>query len=147
MLTPAQILIVEKTGMRIVGTVGDTMAKALIVEDSAEYREVLKATLYSRFPRLSIAEADNAEEALRIIGLFRPQVAFVDIHLPGKMNGLQLVERLRAADENMYIVMITSHDLPEYRTASAKMGANVFLSKSSATRHDILAAMSHIKVK
>lgn len=120
------------------------MIKALIVEDNREFRESLKAILRSQFPDLIIAEAETADEALRTLGLFRPRVAFIDIHLPGGMNGLELVKRIRAGGMDMAIVMITSHDLPEYRIASARLGANHFLSKSSATSADILALMTSL---
>ena len=99
------------------------MIKALIVEDNRDFRDSLKAILHSQFPDIVVAEAETADEALRALGLFRPQLAFIDIHLPGAMNGLQLVARIRAADREMHIVMITSHDLPEYRSASAAMAA------------------------
>ena len=120
------------------------MIKALIVEDNRDFRDSLKAILHSQFPDIVVAEAETADEALRALGLFRPQLAFIDIHLPGAMNGLQLVARIRAADREMHIVMITSHDLPEYRSASAAMGANHFLSKSAATRADILAVIRSV---
>lgn len=117
------------------------MAKTLIVEDSHDFREFLKALLYARFPDMQIAEAETAASALRMFTLFRPEVVFVDINLPGDMNGLELVQRIRAADTTVRIAMITSHDLPEYRQASIRIGANFFISKGTATRADILAVM------
>lgn len=120
------------------------MIRALLVEDSREFRESLKAILHSQCDQLTVAEAESAMEALRVLALFQPHIAFVDISLPGGMNGLQLVERIRARDATMHIVMITSHDLPEYRSASERLGANHFLSKSAATRADILAVMQSL---
>ncbi len=118
------------------------MIRALIVEDNRDFRELLKAILHDRFPDIVIAEAESADEALRQLGLFRPEISFVDIHLPGSINGLDLVQRIRASDAAMRIVMITSHDLPEYRDASTRFGADHFLSKSTASHTDILAVMA-----
>jgi CheY-like chemotaxis protein len=67
--------------------------RVLIVEDSAEvsraYREALAELGYP------VIESRNAEEALRAVDEAMPDVAIIDIHLPG-MNGYQLAQALRA---------------------------------------------------
>jgi DNA-binding NarL/FixJ family response regulator len=123
------------------------MIRVLIVEDNAQYRESLKATLNACSPELVIVEAESADEALRVIGLFRPQVAFIDINLPGTLNGLQLIERVRASGSRARIAVITNHDLPEYHDASARLGANYFFPKASTTRDDIQAMMRSIPTR
>lgn len=120
------------------------MVKTLIVEDNGEFRASLKAMLYARFPDMLIAEAENGAEALRSFTLFRPDIAFIDISLPGDMNGLMLLERFRQLDSRLHVIVITNHDLPEYREASARLGAGHFLSKASTTGADILALMESV---
>jgi two-component system response regulator YesN len=118
--------------------------KTLIVEDNRDFRASLKAVLYARFPDMLIAEAEDGNEALRAFALFHPDVAFVDVSLPGDINGLTLVERFRSKNDRVRIVIITNHDLPEYREASVRLGANHFLPKVRATRAEIFAVMESV---
>ena len=122
------------------------MTKTLLVEDNRDFRASLKALLYARFGDVLIAEAEDGAEALRTFAMFQPHVAFIDINLPGRMNGLEIVERIRKEDPQVRIIVITNHDLPEYREASARLGADHFLPKASTTGDDILAVMRSVKL-
>lgn len=107
------------------------LLRVLIVEDNDDFRGFLKATVYQRYARAAVAEAKDGAEGLRLHATFKPHIAFIDINLSGEINGLQLTERLRAAGSPARIAIITSHDLPEYRNAATRLGADSFLSKSS----------------
>ena len=85
--------------------------RILIVEDSTEvrviYREALAALGYT------VSEAGNAEEALRTTVEAAPDVALIDIHLPG-MNGYRLAQALKArAPPNMRLVMLSGMTLDD----------------------------------
>jgi DNA-binding NarL/FixJ family response regulator len=118
------------------------MIKALIVEDHDDFRSFLKALLYRKYPDCMFAEASTAAEAMRKLTLFRPQLVFIDINLAGSMNGLMLTEAIHNHDASIEIIVITNHDLPEYRAASVHHGAQFFLPKGSSSGADILAAVA-----
>jgi len=85
--------------------------RILIVEDSAEvrviYREALAALGYT------VTEAGNAEEALRTTVDAAPDVALIDIHLPG-MNGYRLAQALKAqARSGLRLVMLSGMTLDD----------------------------------
>jgi CheY-like chemotaxis protein len=85
--------------------------RILIVEDSTEvrviYREALAALGYT------VTEAGNAEEALRRTLDAAPDVALIDIHLPG-MNGYRLAQALKAqARSGMRLVMLSGMTLDD----------------------------------
>ena len=120
------------------------MIKTLIVEDNAEFRAFLKALLRDRFPDGVVAEASNGHQALHIFALVKPDIVLVDIGLPGGMNGLALTERIRQDGTRPPIVIITNHDLPEYRAAAARSGADHFLAKESSTAQEILAVVERL---
>jgi CheY-like chemotaxis protein len=61
-----------------------TMIEILIVEDNAEFREMLKAILQSGFPDAGISVAEDGEAALSKIKLKKPDLVFMDIRMPGK---------------------------------------------------------------
>lgn len=120
------------------------MLRVLLVDDNEEFRSFLKATVYRRFSGAVVAEAGDGAEGQRLSVTFKPHLAFIDINLPGDMNGLMLTERLRAAGSPTKIVIITSHDLPEYRAAALRLGADHFLSKSAFSPVEVQGYLDRI---
>lgn len=112
----------------------------LIVEDNFLFREALYDSLRAHFPFALVAKADGVQEALAAIDRLRPEVIFLDIHLPDG-NGLELTRRLRAAGTGALIAIFTSHDLPEYREEAFCSGADHFLAKGSASLSDIFSVV------
>ncbi len=105
------------------------MARALIVEDSSTFREILKESLHVHFPSLAIDEAGTAEEGLlKISQTSPPDLMFVDIRLPGA-NGLQLTQKVKKDFPEIRIAMMTAYDLPEYERAAKQYGADCFFVK------------------
>ncbi len=117
------------------------MAKTLIVEDSIFFRQLLKETLLSRFPKMNISEAKNGEEAFQDIKAMPPDLVFMDIKLPGE-SGLELTKKIKAQYPNIHIIILTSYDLPEYREAAKEYRADDFLSKGSTTKENILTLVN-----
>ena len=52
----------------------------------------------------------------------------MDIRIPGE-SGLALTGKIKAAHPDIIVVVNTSYDLPEYRSAAYEMGADHFISK------------------
>ena len=102
--------------------------KILIVEDSHSFRQVLKENLHSRFPSMEIFEAADGEKVLQIVEAESPNLVFMDIQLPGE-NGLSLTQKIKARYPHIIIVVITTYDIPEYREAAFRYGANRFFFK------------------
>jgi len=119
------------------------MVKTLIVEDSQFFLQLLKETLHSRFPSMEVIEARDGEEALQKIDSSCPDIIFMDVKLPGE-NGLELTKKIKADCPEMVIVILTSYDLPEYREAASRHGADYFLSKGTATKEQILTLVESI---
>ena len=116
--------------------------KILIVEDSTLFRELFKETLHDRFPSTEIHEAVNGEEALQKVELFRPNLIFMDIRLPGE-NGIELTQKIKARYPNIIVIILTGYDLPEYREASFQY-ADYFFSKDSSTAENIFTLVESI---
>jgi two-component system response regulator YesN len=119
------------------------MFRILIVEDSFLFRKLLKETLQSRFPSMEIIEATDGKEALQKIDSSSPNLVFMDIELRGE-NGLELTKRIKTQYPQIIIIILTSHDLQEYREAAYQNNANYFLSKGSSTKAEILALVDSI---
>ena len=119
------------------------MTKVLIVEDSTFFSTLLKETLLSRYPKMDISEAPNAEEALKKMNGFTPDIIFVDIRLPGQ-SGLEFTRKIKSTYPSVPVIILTSYDLPEYREAAKEYKADYFLSKGTTTKEVILEMVKSI---
>ena len=102
------------------------MFRAIIVDDHAVFRTSLREVLTSRFPDSVIEEAADGRIALERIENALPDVVFMDIQLPGE-NGLEITRRIKKHYPAILVIIVTSHDLPEYREAASQFGASGFL--------------------
>lgn len=112
------------------------MCRALIVEDSKTFRTAFKRELVKRFPDMRVAIAADGAEALKKMGGFDPHIVFMDIRLPGE-NGLALTEKIKTRNPDVIIVILTDYDLPEYREAAMKIGADRFIPKGALNLAEI----------
>ena len=92
--------------------------RAVIADDERLMREQLRARLAEVWPELEIvAEAKNGREAVEAVATHRPDLAFLDIRMPG-MTG---VEAAREIGDACHIVFITAYS--EYAVEAFEQGA------------------------
>ncbi|MEP7299098.1 MAG: LytTR family DNA-binding domain-containing protein [Burkholderiales bacterium] len=97
---------------------------ALIADDEPLLRDQLAAHLARLWPELRVvAQARNGREAVELFDEHRPQVVFLDVHMPG-MNG---VEAARCVDRRAEIVFVTAFD--RYAVEAFAQGAIDYLVK------------------
>ncbi len=108
------------------------MFKTMLIEDNSSFRQLVKNSLQDQFPSMKIIEAADGIEAFQKINSHPPNLIFMDIELPGE-NGLQLTRKIKADHPEIIIIILTSHDLPEYREAATQNKADYFFSKDSKT--------------
>lgn len=81
--------------------------KAIIADDEKELRRYLKSMLAEIWPELDICgEAANGKEALELIDVCHPQIAFLDIKMPG-LSGLDIAKEIT---DDCRIVFVTAYD-------------------------------------
>ncbi|SMF06622.1 response regulator transcription factor [Streptomyces sp. Amel2xC10] len=105
------------------------MIKVLVVEDMHVVRAGLVALLNDAFGIEVVSQAADATEALRAAAQTDPEVALVDIDLPG-MDGLLLARELRSRAPGCRVVMLTAMDRPGYVRRAWEAGAAGYLLKS-----------------
>jgi len=93
------------------------MAKILIVDDNATFRQSLRKILYNSFPSITIEEAADGKEIIKKIEDFHPNLIFMDIKLPGE-NDLQLTQQIKTTNPDITVVILTSYNMPEYQDAA-----------------------------
>ncbi len=119
------------------------MFETMLVEDNSSFRQLVKDDLQSQFPSMNIIEAEDGVEAFQKIDSHPPNLIFMDIKLPGE-NGLELTRKIKARYPDIIIIILTSHDLPEYREAATQCKANYFLSKGSINEGEIFTLVKSI---
>lgn len=105
------------------------MHHALICEDNVSFRRILHEVLASHFPGLTIEEAGDGHQALAKAAAGRHDLVLTDIKMPGP-NGFEVVRAVKADNPGALVLVITSHDLPEYREAARRCGADHFIVKN-----------------
>ena len=81
----------------------DPLAKpVLVVEDDAGVRAYLVAVLEHQ--GFTVIAAENAEQALKLLGSQSAQLAVLDVGLPGQMDGFALAEQLA---DDVAVIMVT----------------------------------------
>ena len=119
------------------------MFKILIVDPNAPFRRSLKKVLANRFPFADIQEATDGDEGLQIVEADKPDLIFLEIHLPAE-TGLDLAARIKSHHPDIIIVILTSDDLPEYKTAAKKSGVEHMVPKDDWTGEDMIALVQSI---
>jgi len=103
------------------------MPKCVIAEDEELFRKALAGLLHDAWPELSIAaECEDGGSALETIAAEQPDVAFLDIRMPG-LTGLEVASALAEASPATQIVFVTAYD--QYAIDAFEKGAIDYLLK------------------
>src|SRR5215470_16207530 len=98
----------------------------LVVDDDARLTSALRRTLsYEGYQVSTVADGEKALEQVR---LKPPDLVILDLMLPG-IDGLEVCRRLRAAGEQMAILMLTARDTVMDRVTGLETGADDYLVK------------------
>lgn len=102
--------------------------KVVIVEDFKLTRVGLKCALNENEDINVVAETDNAEDGLKLIEKYAPDVVLMDLGLPG-MNGIEAMQKIEAMHKDIKIIALTSHDREEEVIATLTSGATGYCLK------------------
>ncbi|HZO76206.1 MAG TPA: response regulator transcription factor [Ktedonobacteraceae bacterium] len=112
--------------------------RVALVDDHRVVRQGLRTYLES-FPDLMvIGEASSGEEALRHIELWLPDVVVMDLLMPGGMDGIEAIRRVRQLTPHTQIVALTSYTDDARVIAALRAGAIGYVRKDAAP--DLLLA-------
>ncbi len=105
------------------------MKKVLICEDEQNIRELIAINL--KIAGYETMEAGNAEEALKLFADAdeKPDVAVLDIMMPGSMNGIALCKELRKLSDFMGIIMLTAKVQESDKILGLTSGADDYMTK------------------
>lgn len=113
--------------------------RVLVADDHPAMRGALARLVHDRAALELIGEAADGEEAQTMIDQLGPDVALIDVRMPG-LDGLALVRRLRMAGSPVRVLLISGNDDSEIAHEAISRGAAGFLSKD-AEEHEISEAI------
>jgi DNA-binding LytR/AlgR family response regulator len=120
------------------------MTKCVIAEDEELLRDALVAMLGQAWPELEIVAAvDDGGAALEAIAEHQPDVAFLDIRMPG-LTGLEVASAMAEASPRTQIVFVTAYD--QYAMDAFDRGAVDYLQKPVA-RERLDATVQRLKAR
>ena len=97
---------------------------ALVADDEPLLRDRLVALLQRNWPELRVvATARNGREAVEMFDTHAPQIAFLDVHMPG-MNG---IEAAKCIKDRAALVFVTAHE--QYAVEAFRQGAMDYIVK------------------
>ncbi|HEY0354324.1 MAG TPA: sigma-54 dependent transcriptional regulator, partial [Enterovirga sp.] len=111
----------------------------LIVDDEADIRDLVAGILEDEGH--GTRTAGSSDEALAAVAQRRPHLVFLDIWLQGsKLDGLQVLELIRAEHPDLPVVMISGHGNIETAVSAIKSGAYDFIEKPFKADRLVLVA-------
>ena len=103
--------------------------RVLVVDDDHAVRESLRRSL--AFNGYEVELAADGEQALKAVASSRPDVVVLDVMMP-RMDGLAACRALRAAGDDVAVLMLTARDDVSDRVAGLDAGADDYLPKPFA---------------
>lgn len=101
--------------------------KILIVDDEAPIRDVLSASLKDE--GFEVRTAEDGDRGLTALREFQPDICFLDIWMPGSMDGVAVLTKARDLFPATEFVMISGHGTIETAVRATKLGAWDFIEK------------------
>lgn len=105
----------------------------LLVDDHALVRQGVRAFLETQCDIAVVAEAGSGEEAVRLAAEHAPDVALVDLIMPG-MDGVEATRRLTARSPRTKVIVLTSYHDDEHVFPAIRAGALSYILKEVGPR-------------
>jgi DNA-binding NarL/FixJ family response regulator len=116
--------------------------RVFIVDDHPIFRRGLREVINADASIEVIGEAGDGSTAFEQIKSSRPDIAILDIHLPG-MSGLELCQSLQRLRPPVAVIMLTLHDQETTFNAALDSGAQSYLLKENAVQ-EVLSALQAV---
>ena len=104
------------------------MKKILLVDDQYEIRRLMRQTLGKSF---EVFEAEDGENGLHLAKKVLPDLIILDIRMPGKMDGLQLLSAVRANPQlhSTLVILVSALQREVDVKRGGELGADAYFVK------------------
>ncbi len=121
------------------------MASVLIVDDEVNIRRMVGALLSGE--GYDVFDAPDARAGLTLAQAQDPDIALVDLMMPGDMDGLALLEKLRTQFPDLPVVMMSGRAALADAVRATRLGAFTFLEKPLTPESVLLALASALELR
>lgn len=105
------------------------MFRMIVADDELLVRQLLKHLIqYDELELTLVDEAENGSQAYELIVREKPDIAIIDIRMPG-MDGITLAKKVRDAGIDTYIILVSGHKQFEYAHEAMELGIQDYLLK------------------
>ncbi|HEY1368826.1 MAG TPA: response regulator transcription factor [Gaiellaceae bacterium] len=118
------------------------MIRVLIVDDHALVRSGLRLLLEAEEDMQVEDEGGNADDAVRLARLHKPDVVLLDVVMPGR-SGLEAAPDIKSASPDTNILVLSMQDDPSYVREAFAAGASGYLLKEAADS-ELVAAVREV---
>ncbi len=118
------------------------MIKVIIADDHAIFRQGLSGLLQSKEGIVVTGEAADGDEALRLIYETKPDIAILDISMPGP-GSIEIIKEIRKKGLNTRVILLTMHTNPLMVEQFMKAGVSGYIPKDNAFS-DLLYAIQTV---
>jgi len=105
-------------------------SRVLIADDAKVIRERLRLLIKDCANLELVAEAEDAQSALRLFDSKHPEIVVLDIRMPDR-SGIAVLEQIKQQAPATKVVMLTNYPYSAYRRRCIQLGACAFLDKST----------------
>lgn len=102
--------------------------RILIAEDHPLFGQGLRRVLTLEPDLEVVAEVQDGEAAIESVHRLKPDVVLMDINMP-KVNGLQATQEIKAAHEDVAVIILTAYDDEEQMIFALRTGASAYFVK------------------
>jgi len=116
--------------LRIPAELRPSPAKVLIVDDEKPFTDWLSEEISDRYPELEVMVAHEGYSAGEIVGLVKPDVILLDLHMPG-IDGFEVCRRIKANPliKHIRVIAVTADASADTRSRILRLGACTCLAK------------------
>ncbi len=117
--------------------------EVLIVDDSADIREILKKIILAVKGIKKVSEASSFSEANVLLNESLPDAAIIDIQLPDG-SGIEILKSIKASGKKIVVMMLSNYTSAPYRTKCKAEKADYFFDKTTEFNHitNVLESLS-----
>ncbi|MFC2021111.1 response regulator [Chloroflexota bacterium] len=113
--------------------------KILIADDHAVVREGTRQIIDHEPDMTVVAEAGDGEEAIRLAGDFKPDVAIIDVAMPN-VDGIEATKQIKALYPGVAVLILSAYDDDQFVFSLLEAGAAGYLLKS-VRGHELIDAV------